>query len=311
MKLLVLTALSFFFIATSTLAINSFNIKPQNSDGEKPISQMNDEISLAPLPVLTGNETLPELSAYSVFAVDLPSGVSLYEKNPDASLLPASTTKIITSLIAIDYYHPDEVLSVGTEIAVEGQKMRLAVGEKIKVNDLLYGLLVYSANDAAEVLAVNYPGGRESFITAMNLKARDLNLNNSNFTNPTGLDGNTHVSSARDLVRVSAYAMKNSYFRKIVGTKEITVRSSDEKFVHKLTNINELLGEVEGVLGVKTGWTENALENLITYVERDGRKVMIAVLGSNDRFSETSSLIDWIFRNYEWRSVQRPSFNPH
>ena len=308
MKLLYLAIISFFFIATSTLAINSFNVKPQEPSSPNPTRLINDEISLVPLPVLTRSDSLPVLSAYSVLAVDVDSGVSLYEKNPDTSLLPASTTKIVTSLVAIDYYHPDEVLTVGPEVNVEGQKMRLVIGEKIKVNDLLYGLLVYSANDAAEVLAKNYPGGKESFVTAMNLKARDLNLHNSNFTNPTGLDGSSHVSSARDLVRISAFAMRNPYFRKIVGTKETVVKSSDEKFVHRLTNINELLGEIEGVLGVKTGWTENAQENLVTYVERGDRKVMIAVLGSNDRFGETSNLIEWIFGNYEWRSVQKPYF---
>ena len=96
-------------------------------------------------------------------------------------------------------------------------------------------------------------------------------------------------------------------FAKIVGTKNIIVKSTDDKIVHRLTNINELLGVVPGVMGVKTGWTENARENLVTYIERDGHKVFIAILGSSDRFGETKELINWIFENYTWQSVTLPT----
>jgi D-alanyl-D-alanine carboxypeptidase (penicillin-binding protein 5/6) len=102
-------------------------------------------------------------------------------------------------------------------------------------------------------------------------------------------------------VNVSKLAMEKQEFAHIVGTKEIEVKSIDGKITHKLANLNQLLGKVPGVLGVKTGWTENARENLVTYVERDNRKVMLAVLGSQDRFGETKELIDWIFANYIWQ----------
>jgi len=100
--------------------------------------------------------------------------------------------------------------------------------------------------------------------------------------------------------------MKNPEFANIVGTKEITVKSIDGKIVHKLANVNQLLGKVPGVLGVKTGWTESARENLVTYIERDNHKIMIAVLGSQDRFGETKELINWIFANYSWQEVRLP-----
>ncbi len=260
-----------------------------------------------PVPVISKNATFPIFSAQGVLAVDLTSGVTLFEKDADKALLPASTTKIVTALVAMDAFNKDDVIEIGN-IAIEGQKMGLKKGEKIKVSDLLYGLLVYSANDAAEALAQNYSGGKDGFVLAMNNFAQRLHLENTNFTNPSGLDGggNHIVSTARDLIRVSSYAMKNSEFAKIVGTKEITVKSIDGKVAHRLVNLNELLGKVPGVLGIKTGWTESARENLITYIERDGHKIMIAVLGSQDRFGETKELITWIFANYSWQEVKVP-----
>ncbi|OGM05819.1 hypothetical protein A2125_01945 [Candidatus Woesebacteria bacterium GWB1_43_5] len=300
--------LAFVFIATGAIGLNA---KEQRQPGEPQALIGKKFFPLRPL-LKGGVKTYPVISAQAILVQDLDSGVSLYEKNPDILVLPASTTKIITSLVAMDYYQPKNVLTV-SGVLVEGQKMGLVSGEKISVNDLLYGLLVYSANDAAEALAQNYCDnnvtttgqncGRNYFIDAMNKKAHELGLKNTKFTNPSGLDGNSHYSTARDLVIVSAEAMKNPFFAQIVATTEKVVKSMDNKIVHKLININELLGKVDGVLGVKTGWTEGARENLVTYVDRGGKKVMIALLGSQDRFGETEELINWIFDNYEWSEV--------
>ena len=294
-----LAMLAFIFISSTAVAVNG-NIP------EVIPTLVSAQKNYEPIPVLSPKSGFPVVSAQGVLAVDLSSGISLYEKNADSPLLPASTTKIITALVALDNYPLDMTIKVGN-VRVDGQKMGLKFGEEMKVEDLLYGLLVYSANDAAEVLALNFPGGRENFIAAMNKKAGELSLNHSKFYNPSGLDGLGHVSTARDLVRVSEVAMRNSEFSKIVGTKDIVVKSVDNRILHRLTNINVLLGTVPGVLGVKTGWTENARENLVTYIERDGHKVFIAILGSQDRFGETKELIDWIFANYNWQSVTLPS----
>jgi len=298
---LFLVILSFVFIATSAFAIS----------GGKDISfgqplKFNSQKFYSPLPALIGKAPFPVVSAQAALAIDLDSGITLYEKDPDKTLLPASTTKIVTALVALDTY-PDDAVLVVANPKVEGQKMGLIKGEKIKVGDLLYGLLVYSANDAAEVLAQNYPGGRDAFIEAMNAKVRQLHLEHTTFKNPTGLDGNGHLTTAKDLIRVASVAMENPEFAQIVGTKEILVKSQDGKIAHRLTNINELLGKVEGVLGVKTGWTENARENLVTYIVRGNKRVMIALLGSQDRFGETKELIDWIFSNYTWEPVKYPA----
>jgi len=297
-QLLYLSILSFVFISTSAIALN-------NGLDEIVTYVFPEKITKAysPLPTLKDGAKFPILSSQSVMAVDLTSGVTLYEKDPNKALLPASTTKIVTALVALDTYEENQVLKVG-RVSVEGQKMGLVMGEEMKFIDLLNGLLIYSANDAAEVLAQNHPGGRALFIGLMNKKVKDLGLTNTHFTNPVGLDDGAQYSTTRDLVVVSKYAMKNPIFKEIVGTKEKTVYSVDNRFVHRLTNINKLLGTVPGVMGVKTGWTENARENLVTYVERDNKKVMIVVLGSSDRFGETKELIDWIFDSYSWGEVR-------
>lgn len=258
---------------------------------------------VSPLPVLSpGTELFPIISAQGAIAVDLTSGVVLYEKNSDLPLLPASTTKIMTALVAMEYFPKNEILKIDN-LSVEGQKMRLVKGEQISLDSLLYGLLIYSANDAAEALAQNHEGGRAAFIEAMNAKAKALHLDNTHFANPTGLDEPGHVSTARDMVRLSAIAMSKPDFAEIVSIKEKTVKSTDEKISHHLVSTNLLLGKLDGMKGVKTGWTEAARENLVGYVERDNHKILSAVLGSQDRFGETRELIDWVFENYKWENL--------
>ena len=185
-NLLFVLLITFVFISSSALALSG-----KISDVVIP-GVIGPKKELAPLPTFSASESFPVLSAQAVLAVDAASGVTLYEKNPDSPLLPASTTKIITALVAMDYYPLDAVIEVGN-ISVPGQKMGLVYGEEIRVEDLLYGLLVFSGNDAAEVLAQNYPGGRDVFVAAMNLKARELNLENTNFGNPAGFDGDGHI----------------------------------------------------------------------------------------------------------------------
>ena len=165
-----LALLSFVFIATSALAISKINTASKSSQAPvttQVLSFRRNEKTFVSLPVLPDDVSFPVVSAQSALAVDLESGVALYEKEADMPLLPASTTKIITALVAMDYYPPSAILKVkSTE--VDGRKMDLVSGEEIIVDALLKGLLIASANDAAEVLAQNYPGERESFIFAMN-----------------------------------------------------------------------------------------------------------------------------------------------
>jgi serine-type D-Ala-D-Ala carboxypeptidase (penicillin-binding protein 5/6) len=254
------------------------------------------------LPVLMGTETYPVLSAQGVIAVDLNSNTTLYEKNADQPLYPASTTKIVTALVGLDYYSPDQVLTV-INPQVEGQKMGLMTNEKMTFDNLLNGLLIYSANDAAITIADNYPGGRDAFVAAMNAKIQDLHLENSHFANPVGLDDETQLVTARDMVRVAEIAMQNPKFASIVGTKEKTVTDVTGKYNYDLVTVNQLLGSVDGVIGIKTGYTEAARENLVTDVVRNNHNVFITVLGSQDRFGETRELINWVYGSYNWQAV--------
>lgn len=299
-NLLYVSALSFVFIATLCLSNTSV---VRLSAQAKPATV---EKVFTPLPVLVGDSSYPIISAQAALVIDMPSGVSLYEKSPDTPFLPASTTKIVTALVAMDNYSLDDVVSV-VDPSVEGQKMKLVAGEKITIESLLKGLLIESANDAAVVLADNFPGGRERFVDAMNQKAVELKLTNSYFENPAGLDGNDQKTTARDLVRVASVAMRNLFFAQLVATRKDEVASVDGNIKHYLVSTNKLLGNVDGVLGVKTGWTENARENLVTYLERGERRIMISVMGSQDRFGETKELIDWAWANYEWKEVKYTS----
>ncbi|MEK7526124.1 MAG: D-alanyl-D-alanine carboxypeptidase family protein [Patescibacteria group bacterium] len=258
---------------------------------------------VAPIPTLGVTDSFPVVSSQGVIAVDIDSGTTLYEKNADQALLPASTTKILTALTALDYFPLEAKLTV-ERIVVDGQKMGLVKGEEITFENLLYGLLVYSGNDAAEVVAQNYPGGRELFVNAMNMKAKQLHMDNSRFENPVGFDNYNHTSTAKDMVRLARVAIQDPVISKIVATKHITVTDTTGKIAHNLQSTNELLEVIEGVKGVKTGWTQGARENLITLVERNNHKVMIAVLGSQDRFGETKELINWIFANYTWEETK-------
>jgi len=300
MKLLGLSISSFVVTACLSLSLNSANLNRLifPASVKDPVGVQAYQVSL-PSPQFMNKTFFPELSAYAVLAVDIDSNSILYEKNSNARLLPASTTKLVTALVARDNYSLDEVLRV-PNISVDGQKMRLVSGEEISVRNLIYGILVYSANDAAEVLAVNYPGGKQSFVDAMNTKLKDLGLEGTFFENPTGFDGDSQYTTADDLVKIAAFALQDPFIKEAVGVREITVGSQDGKYIHTLNNINELIGEVEGVKGIKTGWTENAKENLITYIERDGRSIITVVLSSQDRFGDSKKLIEWIFSNFSW-----------
>lgn len=256
--------------------------------------------SPAPYPVnATGFYPGSEITASAIVIVDVDSSVVMYQRNANLLLSPASTTKIMTALVALDAYDLDEVLAVKNVLA-DGQSMKLVVGEKLTVENLLYGTLVASGNDAAFVLADNYPGGVDAFVAAMNEKASKLKLTQTHFTNPMGFDDAGHKMSAADLANLARVALANPTVAKMVAIPQITISDVTHIYYHALVNVNELLGKIPGVGGIKTGWTEEAGENLVTLVDRGGHKVILVILHSDDRFAETTALIEWIFTNYKW-----------
>ncbi len=248
----------------------------------------------------------PDLTSRAAIVIDVPSGKILYEKNPRTWFLPASTTKIVTALVALENYSLEQVMEVGDFDSELGQVMGLFEGEKITMENLLFGLLVQSGNDAAEVLAKEFPGGREAFIKKMNEKVKSLNLADTHFVNPTGFEEDGHHTTVFDLSQIATEALKNPYFAKMVATKEIDASDTEGVNWHHLENVNRLLGELWGIKGVKTGWTEKAGECLVAYFERDSRQVITVILGSEDRFGETEKLINWVFANFSWEAVTPP-----
>jgi len=266
-----------------------------------------------PYPQNTSRPDPPKLTANAIMVLDRDSGVPLYSRNENNRFLPASTVKIMTFLVAQDYYQSDQVLTV-PELNISGQNNRFYSGEQITVKNLLYGLLVASANDAAFVLSTNYPGGEDSFVQKMNQKAQQLHLYRSYFANPAGLDSDSNnkiltdysYTTAFDLARLAKAALQNPLFAEIVATKSITITDVSGKIVHPLTNVNELLGKIPGLKGVKTGYTEEAGECLVTYTERQNHGIIAVVLGSKDRFGDSQKLIDWSFSSFTWQTLTPP-----
>lgn len=268
---------------------------------EKPFIQSSPVTPLKPAnyPKKITNIDAPEISAKSAIVMDVASQVVLYGKEPDTRLLPASTTKIMTAILAMDYFQPDDVLIV-PKFTIEGAKMGLIAGEEISFESLLYGLLLNSGNDAAETIAANSPLGKAAFITAMNKKANELSLFHTHFNNVTGLEGVDHYTTALDLARLASFARKNSEFAKIVATKKFVVTDVSGRLVHPLENVNKLLDVVAGADGVKTGFTEEAGQVLVAAATRNSHTILTVVLKSDDRFLDSKNLLEWAFANHEF-----------
>lgn len=243
----------------------------------------------------------PALSARAVIVQDLGSKTLLYSRNPDTLILPASTTKIMTALVALETW-PDlnTVITVKNEDRAIGQTINLLRQEELTLESLLYGLLVHSGNDAALALADNFPGGYPKFVEAMNAKAQDLHLTHTIYKNPSGVEQYGHVTTARDLAVLAGAAIKNPVLTEIVGTRSKLITDVTGQIPHQLTSTNELLGVLPGLKGLKTGWTQHAGECLVSVVERSGHTVVIVVMGSLDRFGETTALAEWSFAHHNW-----------
>lgn len=254
------------------------------------------KLLLHTIPQISKSAPYPLISAESIYITDITSFTPVFERNSKKKLYPASTAKIITALVAIDLFKPTDVIVVTKQITKEEQPdwqlMGLVTGERMTVENLLYGALVYSANDAAYTLANTY--GYDAFIEKMNQKAAELGMRNSHFKNPIGIDDYEQKTTAYDLALAARALLKNSYLAKFVSTKEITISDVDYKYFHRLSNVNELLGKVVGIGGLKTGYTELAGQNLVSFYKKNGNQYIIVVLKSLDRFEDTKTLTQWI-----------------
>lgn len=269
-----------------------------------PLSEININFPApAPYPVNSTGIPAPDLTARGIYIVDTASMVPIYQKNPDLKLRPASTTKIMTALVAMDKFLPDDIITADKASQAIGKTIKLQPEETLTFQDALYGLLLESGNDVAVDLAENYSGGYSEMVKAMNQKVKELGMNDTNFTDVSGIDNYRHETTVHDMSILSAVAIKIPLFVQIISTSEKEIKALNSGATHQLKNTNELLNTVDGVFGVKTGWTSLAGDCLITAVKRDGHTIIITLFGSIDRFGETQKLIDWVFANHEWREI--------
>ncbi len=253
-------------------------------------------------PKLRENIEFPQISAKSLLVVDNKNHKILYELNSNNPLPPASTTKLMTALVVLDSGVDLSNVVVMPEVCVqiESQKVGFLPEELVSVNDLLYSLLVSSAGDAACALAYNTLDSYDAFISQMNKKAMDFNLKNTFFTNPIGLDdpNGLHVSSANDLYVLTENVLTNPHVQQIIQTKDYNITTGHN--VRKIFNTNDMLWDVPGTVGVKTGRTYGAGEVLIYEYKKDAADLIIVVMGSDDRFEDTKKILDWSLRSYDF-----------
>jgi D-alanyl-D-alanine carboxypeptidase len=255
------------------------------------------------LPILTnfitGNSDVPQITAKSALVYDITTNKVLYEKNPKEKLPMASLTKITTAIVALENKKSDDKYFVNGKDLVGEDSMGLTQGEILSLKELLYGLILTSGNDAGEVIASNYKNGREAFIKAMNDKAKALGVSDTNFTNPTGLegDGNQHTS-AYDLVVITRYALeKFSLFRQVVATFDHNIPQTSTHKAYFLENETNLITSYPGVKGVKTGYTPEAGFCLVTYLDFEGHQIIGVILGSQNRREEMKELLDYSLKS--------------
>ncbi len=255
-------------------------------------------------PEMQLNLTAPILTAASAVVFDMNSSTILFSKNLDQKLPIASLTKLMTALVVVENANLDDETTVRKEDLLGiGNTMGLVAQEKIKVLDLLKGMLIPSGNDAALSLASHIAGSPEKFAGMMNVKAKELNLVATKFSNPAGWDlwaREENFSNALDLLKITQEFLKHKELSDIVKTKEIEVRSVDGKYVHKLKSTNQLLFDDSKVEGVKTGFTSKALGNLITLYNHNGAYVLSVVLNSQNREQDTQMILDWTMSVYRW-----------
>ena len=238
------------------------------------------------------------VSAKRAYVLDAVSGRVLFEKNADEQSLIASTTKIMTALVVCEQCNVLDRMRIPREaVGIEGSSMYLKEGEVLTLQELLYGLMLSSGNDAAVALAIYCGGTVEGFAEMMNDKARVLGMTGTHFENPNGLDSPGHYSTARDLAILASYAMENPIFAKTVSAKSVTV---GERY---LTNHNKLLWRVEGADGVKTGFTKAAGRILVSSAIRDGRRLVAVTIDDPDDWKDHAALLEEGFARYSIRTV--------
>ena len=280
--------------------------------GEPPSSGWSSDRS-GEICIPADREILPtapvQVSAKAAILVEAQSGHVIYEKNPDLPLPMASTTKIMTALVALEQAPLDTVIAIAPEaVGVEGSSVYLVEGEKLTLEELLYALLLASANDAAVAIAVAVGGSVEGFAELMNRKAAELGLRNTHFVNPHGLDAEGHHTTARELAAVARAALENSTFREICSTKRRAIPGGGNERGRWLVNHNKLLTAYPDCIGVKTGYTKKTGRCLVSAAERDGVTLVAVTLGAPDDWRDHTAMLDHGFARYGSVNLCHPGF---
>lgn len=245
------------------------------------------------------------VSAESYCVLDAASGRLLYGSNENKRAGMASTTKIITAITAIENAPLESVATVSKNAyGVEGSSMYLVLGEKLSLEDLLYGLMLVSGNDAATAIAEHVGGSVEKFAELMNQTALKIGAYNSHFTNPHGLSDPEHYTTAADLSKITAYALKNPKFCEIVSTKTKSIPWKDHEYNRKLVNHNKFLSMYDGCIGVKTGFTKKTGRCLVTAVEKDGMRLICTTLAAPDDWNDHRDLYNKAFSEYKPHKIK-------
>lgn len=236
------------------------------------------------------------VSAKAAVVICAESGEVVYSKNMDTKLSMASTTKIMTALLALEYGASDEMITVTDEmVAVEGTSMGLIVGDSVSLKTLVKGMLLESGNDAANAAAYIIGGSIENFVQMMNQKAQEIGMKSTSFETPSGLDGENHYSTAYDMALLTAYALKNPEFRQICSAEEMVVYYGSPPYRRVLSNHNKLLDMYEGAYGVKTGFTKKSGRCLVSAAERDGKNLIAVTLSAPDDWNDHIKMFDYCF----------------
>lgn len=251
--------------------------------------------------VINQTKDEPTLNSRIAVAYDRKSGEVIWGKDEHKRTAMASTTKIMTAIVTLENCDLTQTVTISKKSAgTGGSRLGLKVDDKITMNDLLYGLMLKSGNDAAVAIAETVGGSVEGFAELMNEKAKELKLENTHYVTPHGLDDPEHYTTAVELAKLADYALQNETFAKIVNTKNYTVTING--YPKSISNTNELLGYLEGVNGVKTGFTNNAGRCLVTSVNRNGFEIITVILQADTkkfRTADSIKLIEYIYKNYE------------
>ena len=257
--------------------------------------------------VVGAGASAPAISARSAILINASTNEIIYEKNAYAQMGMASTTKIMTAILAIESGKLDKSVKVkGEDVRVEGTSIGLKEGDKITLVTLVYGMLLESGNDAANVTATAVSGSRDAFVLLMNNKARELGMNNTCFKNPSGLTEDGHYSTAYDMALLGSYAIKNKHFRSACSQKSVRVAYGNPEYQRTFSNHNKLLSLYEGAFGIKTGFTKASGRCLVSAAEKNGVTLVAVTLSAPNDWADHKALFDYGFERVK---VYEADFN--